>query len=166
MNEIVADADTAGADAPDDRARRESAEEQELWRRIKADHDTKQFTQKQLCEMHGVTPSALKWRIKRDLWSPRYRSRVVDRPQIIARMFRVLELQVKSLETELDDMERRAGRSGDNEASLLGKLAGTLDKLIALDAKAANKPVSRQRTKRMEDIRQKLVERIEQLKRS
>ncbi len=137
-----------------------------LWARVKADHDTRAFTQVQLSEKHGVTLSALKYRARRDLWAPRYRSKSVDRPMIIARMFRVLELQVLNLETEMNDMAQTAQRSGDKEVSLLGKLASNLDRLMDLDARADGKPGKRRRTKQMQDIRNKLVERIEQLKRS
>jgi hypothetical protein len=137
-----------------------------LWAAVKADHDTGNYTQQQLCDMHGVTRSALNWRIKRDTWTRRYSTKSVNRKQIIARMFRVLELQVKSLETEMNEMERGARRSGDREVSLLGKLAGNLDKLIALKATPGNKADNRKGTKHMEDMRNKLVERIEQLKRS
>jgi hypothetical protein len=139
---------------------------EELWRRVKADYDTKQYTQLQLSKMHGVTLSALKHRIKTHLWEPRYRSKQIDRPQIIARLFRILELQVKDLEMEMNEMAQSARRSGDKEVTLLGRLAGNVGKLMELDAQVPHKRRGAQRTKQMEDIRNKLVERIEQLKRS
>src|SRR5690606_26127004 len=102
------------------------------WGPILADHVTGHYTILALAERHGVTASALKYRMKRDLWPPRYQSKVVDRPMIIARMFRVLELQVRNLEVEMNK-ERDTGRSGEQEVALLGKLASNLEKLMALD---------------------------------
>jgi hypothetical protein len=113
----------------------------------------------------GVTLSALNWRIRRDLWVRRNRTKVVDRPQIIVRMFRVLERQVMDLEMEMSEMSRNRSRSGDREAALLGKLAGNLEKLVALDLKLTAKEPGRRQTKQMQDIRNKLIERIAELRR-
>lgn len=80
-------------------------------------------------------------------------------------MFRVLEKQVMDLEMEMTEMTRASRRSGGKEVVLLGKLATTLDKLMDLDGRAGEGRRTRQRTKEMQDIRNKLIERIEQLKR-
>lgn len=137
-----------------------------LWARVKADYDTGEHTQLELCARHGVTPSQLKYRIKHHLWTPRYRSKAVDRPLIIARLFRVLELQVKNLETEMNEMADGAKRSGEGEVAVLGKLAANLERLMDLDARLPEKRRGKQQTRHMQDIRNKLVQRIEQLKRS
>lgn len=123
------------------------------------------MTQRALVEKYGVTPSELKYRIKRDLWTRRKRSNAVDRPTIITRMFRVLEKQVMDMEMEMAEMARASRRSGEKEVVLLGKLAGNLDKLMELDLRAGEGRRTRQRTKDMQDIRNRLIERIEQLKR-
>jgi hypothetical protein len=114
---------------------------------------------------HAISPHIVIKRALRDGWRPRKaRTAVVDRPKIIRRLFRILELQVMDLEQEIDEMHREKRRSGDKEVVVLSKLAGNLDKLMSLDAAAA--PVTaRRRTKQMEDLRSKLIERIEQLKR-
>lgn len=111
---------------------------------------------------YGLTLSALKWRIKRDVWKTRYRSKSVDRPQIIKRMFRVLELQVKDLEMEMARMAQEDKRSGDREVAVLGRLASNLETLMKLDAKAERKPRAR-REKEIQLIREKLTRRIENL---
>ena len=140
-------------------------EDEALWLRVRADRELGELNQIELAAKHGVTLSALKYRIVRDLWPRRNRSKVVDRPMIITRMFRVLERQVADLEMEMAQMSRDARRSGEKEVALLGKLAGNLDKLMDLDSRAGEGRRTRQRTKEMHDIRTKLIERIEQLKR-
>lgn len=139
--------------------------EEELWACVRLDHEVGKLTHDELVAKHGVTRSALKYRIKRDLWARRKSSSAVDRPMIITRMFRVLELQVADLEMEMADMARGSRRSGEKEVALLGKMAGNLDKLMELDREAGEGRRTRQRTKDMQDIRNRLIERIEQLKR-
>lgn len=135
------------------------------WAPIRRDYEGSALTQQELVAKYGISASALKWRIKRDLWRPRYRSKVVDRPLIIARMFRLLERQVRDLENEMDEMSTARKRSGDKEVALLGKLAGNLEKLVQLDARLAEGKAPRRNSKQIEDLRSKLIERIEQLKR-
>lgn len=88
----------------------------------------------------------------------------VDRADIIARLFRVLEYQVKSLEKDIDMMRAENRSTGDKEAALLGKLAGDLEKLIELDDPERSGK-RKLRGKAVEDLRSKLVERIEHLRR-
>lgn len=142
----------------------EGAELAALWQRVRADYDAG-MTHQALIAKHGIAKSTLTGRIRRDLWPPRRRSSSVDRPTIITRMFRVLEKQVMDLEMEMTEMTRASRRSGGKEVVLLGKLATTLDKLMDLDGRAGEGRRTRQRTKEMQDIRNKLIERIEQLKR-
>lgn len=135
------------------------------WAPIRRDYEEGALTQAELVAKYRISHSALNWRIKRDLWRPRYRSRIVDRPLIIARMFRLLERQVRDLENEMDEMSTASRRSGDKEVALLGKLAGNLEKLMQLDARMAEGKAPRRNSKQIEDLRSKLIERIEQLKR-
>jgi hypothetical protein len=153
-----------GAPLPEEGRIVDDEEKLALWARVRADYDLK-LSHRKLAEKHGVPISTLKDKIKQELWPPRRRSRLVDRPVIITRMFRVLELQVKDLETEMAEMARNAKRSGEKEVALLGKMAVNLDKLMELDRAAGEGRRTRQRTKDMQDIRNRLIERIEQLKR-
>lgn len=134
------------------------------WAAVRADHDAG-MPHAEIEARHGVTHSALNWRIKVELWPRRKLSRLVDRPMIITRMFRVLERQVIDLELEMSEMARSGTRSGDKEVVLLGKLAGTLGKLMDLDVEAGEGRRTKTRSKEMKDIHHKLIERIEQLKR-
>jgi hypothetical protein len=142
----------------------ENVEDPELWVRVRTDYDAG-LTRKAIVEKHPITYAALSWKITQELWPRRRRSSVVDRPLIITRMFRVLERQVLDLELEMADMTKKASRSGEKEVVLLGKLAGNLDKLMDLDARAGEGRRTHSRSKAMTDIRHKLIARIEQLKR-
>ena len=135
------------------------------WVRIRADYDDGMLLAEILVK-HGISSSQLSARINKEVWPRRNRSRVVDRPMIITRMFRVLERQVVDLELEMVDMARGGTRSGDKEVVLLGKLASTLGKLMAFDALAGAGRRTKARTRQMTDVHHKLIERIEQLKRA
>jgi hypothetical protein len=134
------------------------------WLAIRVDYDAG-LPYAEIQAKHGVTYSALSWRIKSELWPTRRRRRVIDRPMIITRMFRVLERQVADLEMEMSDMARNGRRSGDKEVALLGKLAGNLGKLMDYDTQAGEGRRTKARTRQMTEVHHKLIERIEQLKR-
>lgn len=123
------------------------------------DYEGGNGTQAVIAARYGLTLSALKWRIKRDVWKTRYRSKSVDRPLIIKRMFRVLELQVSDLEAEMARMAQEDKRSGDREVAVLGRLASNLDTLMKLDAKLERKPRA-VREKEIKAVRDKLTKRI------
>ena len=126
------------------------------------DYETGKGSQLEIAARYGVSLAALKWRIKRDLWKTRYRSKQVDRPQIIKRLFRVLELQVIDLEMEMSQMSKDNRRSGQREVAILGRLASNLETLIKLDGKAEQRPLP-QRERDIEQLREKLAQRIENL---
>lgn len=79
------------------------------------------------------------------------------RRSMIVRMFQLMD-------KVMDHMEDNLAASTDNDVDLLGKLVVTLGKLIDIDRTAGNRAPPRQ-TKEMLDIRDKLVRRIEELKR-
>jgi hypothetical protein len=91
-------------------------------------------------------------------WRRRNRRHQADRTGIITRMFGILEQQVILLENSMR-------QAGEKEVAVLGKLASTLEKLIQIDNAAAEKPKEAS-TKEMTDLRNRLAERIEQLKRA
>jgi hypothetical protein len=139
--------------------------ETDRWQSVRADYDAGMLLA-DIYTKHRISSSQLTARINKELWPRRNRSRFVDRSMIITRMFRVLERQVMDLEMEMADMTRRTARSGEKEVVLLGKLAGTLDKLMNLDGLAGEGRRTKTRTKQMKEIHHKLIERIEQLKRA
>lgn len=138
----------------------------EFWAPIQADYDNHEIPLTEVCRRHQVTRSQLLYYASHHGWVMRRPTTVVDRPRIIVRMFKVLERQVLDLEKEMSEMAAAKGRSGEREAALLGRLAGNLEKLVALDLKLTPAEPKRRSTKEMQTIRQKLIERIEQLKRT
>ena len=63
-------------------------------------------------------------------------------------------------------MQTEDRRSGEKEVVLLGKIAANLEKLMALDGTGpTTNSRARSRSKDIVDLRSKLVERIEHLKR-
>ncbi len=79
------------------------------------------------------------------------------RRSMIVRMFRLMD-------KVMDHMEQNLTASTDKDVDLLGRLVTTLGKLIEIDRTAGNRAAPRA-AKEMLDIRDKLVRRIEELKR-
>ena len=80
------------------------------------------------------------------------------RRSMIVRMFRLMD-------KVMDHMEAKVSASSESDVDLLGKLVTTLGKLIEIDRTAGKLSAPRQ-AKEMLDIRDKLVQRIEELKRA
>ena len=128
------------------------------WAAIRAEYEAGERTVKEIGARHGRSAAAIHAKARRDLWKPRNRTRGVDRPMIIKRMFVLLERQVIQLGEDMT-------HTGEKEAAVLGKLASTLEKLIEIDNAAVGKPKPAQGRK-MRDLRDQLAQRIEQLKRA
>lgn len=126
------------------------------WEAVRIDYLAESISLRAIQRKHGLTEAALRWGIRTRDW-PHRSLRPVGRTRIITRMFRMLERQITQLEKNMTS-------TGDKEVTVLGKLAGTLEKLIDIESKAgAGKPVRKQ-TREMLDIRNRLIKRIEQLK--
>lgn len=144
----------------------EGPDEAALWAQVQDAYENSSRSLAELSVTFGVSRSAILWRAKRDGWKRRYRVGNVQRPTIIKRLFRMLEMQVVHLETEMDEMIKTDTRSGEREMQLLGKLAGNLEKLVKLDTAASGPSKRRERTaKEIADMRNKLARRLEELKR-
>jgi hypothetical protein len=127
------------------------------WQAVRGDYEGRVGTIAEIARRYGISTKTLNTRAVIDGWAMRNIRRTIDRGAIIARMFRVLERQIIQLEKDMT-------QTGDKEVSVLGKLASTLEKLIDIDT--ANKP--QQPTAQVEDmkeLRNKLAQRIAQLKR-
>ncbi|HVW94190.1 MAG TPA: hypothetical protein VHB74_16485 [Devosia sp.] len=132
------------------------------WDAVRADYESDEGTLDGICLKHGITRSALSYRVRNKLWTPRYRGKGLSRPQIIDRMFRLLERQIIQLEQDMKE-------TGEKEVAVLGKLATTLEKLIEIDkAESGKQPgpaKSPAQHKEMEELRNKLAQRLAQLRR-
>lgn len=146
-------------DGPDEVAR---------WRRVQTAYEAGEVSVTEIAASFAVSRSSLLWRAKRDLWKRRNRTQTgADRPTIIRRLFRVLEMQVMHLEAEMDDMNRSETRSGEREIELLGKLAANVDKLIKLEtATARPEKDDGYSDQELAEMRDKLARRLDQLKRT
>lgn len=131
------------------------------WAPILADHESGRFrTQKELAGHYGVSTKALSNRITASRVEP-----VSDRADIIDRLVRLVDLQVADFQREMHAMRTENRRSGEKEVVLLGKIAANLEKLMAMEAGSIRPRNGKQRTKDIVDLRSKLIERIEHLKR-
>lgn len=85
--------------------------------------------------------------------------RSVTRSALIKRLFRLLERQIAQLETNMTD-------PGDKEVAVLGNLTRNLEKLIELDLKEKSRSGKTAKRTDMDTLRQKLADRIEQLRKA
>jgi len=128
------------------------------WKAVRAAYEVPGETIAAIAKRFGTSTRAIHKHALDEGWSRRYEGRQVDRSGIITRMFRVLQRQIVF-------MEENMTQAGEKEVAVLGKLASTLEKLIQIDDAAAEKPKPAN-TKEMTNLRNRLAERIEQLKRA
>jgi hypothetical protein len=126
------------------------------WEIIRPHYEDGKDTVVELCRRFGTTKSSLRnasivfrWRLRRP--------RRIDRTDIIERLFRLLDTHILEMETKMEG----AGRG---EAAVLGRLVNTLDRLIEIQD-AESKRRHPKSTRQISDIKAKLIERIENLKR-
>ncbi|MCF6344746.1 MAG: hypothetical protein L3J15_08785 [Devosiaceae bacterium] len=81
-----------------------------------------------------------------------------NRTILIKRLFCVLEQQIVLLEKDM-------ANHGNKEVTLLGTITRNLEKLIDLDQKERERKPDKKRTRELNELRQKLSDRIEHLRR-
>lgn len=124
------------------------------WDDIREEYEGRQFLPATICKRHGITLAQLRYRREVEGWVS-IRARVVRYDQLLARMLRVLDKQIKRLETTVDEPI-------DKQANVLSTQVKTLDKLIEMGAAKRNvEPPTR---KDLTDLRNKLAKRIEQFR--
>lgn len=128
------------------------------WVAIRHAYEHGDDTIKQICAEFGVTKGALEHRYRRDHWVSRQGSAAGRQRSTLARLYAVLEAQVAKL-------ANAGGETlGDKEAQQLGELIKSFDKMASMENADASKggPASK---KDMGDMRNKLIKRLEELKR-
>lgn len=110
-----------------------------------------------LCQKYDLTVGEFN-AAKAQLGWRRRKVKKVSRDLLISRLFRLLDQNIKQLEDQMTT-------TGQKEVMVLNHLANTLGKLIEIEMRAGKVGKAKQ-TKDMHDIRRKLVERIEDLKRN
>lgn len=81
---------------------------------------------------------------------------------MIERLLKLVDAMVGKLETE---MKKTDSKVGEPETAILMRLANSMTKLIELEA-AGGQAESEAETREMQDIRDKLLQRIDELKRA
>ncbi len=132
------------------------------WPAIEQDYRKGKLTIARICKKHGISRSALAKAKNRYGWPGRYTRPLVQRDQLIERLFGVLEKQIKSM--EIRDMN---AANPDKEVALLGTLSRTLEKLVELDVKqGATSPKPKRPRSEMMALREKISARISQLEKT
>jgi len=80
----------------------------------------------------------------------------INRSTLIKRLLGALEKQITLLESKMAD-------PGEKEVALLGTITRNLEKLIDLDQKELGRNPGKKRSRELDELRQKLTDRIEQL---
>ena len=129
----------------------------EFWERVGIDYAANELTIAQLLDKHDLTQGEFNYARNQRGWTRRSTPQV-DRKKIIKRLFALLDRMLAKLETEMKT-------AGEKEVTVLGRLVQSMGKLIEIET-ATNLAATPRQTKDMHDIRRKLVERIDELKRN
>jgi len=125
------------------------------WDTIREEYEGRLFLPSVICQRHGISEMQLRYRRQTEGWLSS-RSRVPKHGDIVVRMLKVLDKQVRQLEQAVDEPI-------DKQVKALSETVKTLDALIKQGATKPNvEPASR---KDMTDLRAKLVKRLEQYNR-
>jgi len=131
------------------------------WEAIRAAYEGGEGTVIAICRRFRVTPSALAYRARRDLWRMRNKRLGASGPALLARTYRLLERQIFEMEKAKDPM-------GEMETGALHRVAATLEKLMdierretAVEKRQPAAPPSRD----LEYLRAKIAARIDELER-
>jgi hypothetical protein len=110
---------------------------------------------KEVAAKHRISVSTLNRLAILHGWRQR-QPRRLDRNDMIARLFRLLDQHIR-------DLENATMNDGTDQAAVLGRLVSTLDRLIAIkDAETAKRPTPRRSSKAMIALRTQIADRIAQ----
>jgi hypothetical protein len=140
---------------------------------VRADYEGNLLTLDEVAERHGISKTTIDNRRRSEGWLSRKLKKQVSRGDIISRMFRILERQIIQLEQSMKAANQPQGEQpvahkevSEKEVAVLGKLVGTLEKLITIETAAVDRPKPVAKGRDMHTLRDQLAERIEQLKRA
>jgi hypothetical protein len=128
-----------------------------FWKEVEADYADNKLTLPALCEKHDLTLGEFNY-AKLSLGWARRKATPVSRKTLIKRLFGLVDRMTAKLEEDMSN-------SGEKEVNVLTRLVTTMGRLIEIEG-ATDKLATPKQTKDMHDIRNKLVQRIEELKRS
>jgi hypothetical protein len=127
----------------------------EVQARVRVDYELSPLTVEEISERHKVSETTIyEW--ARDGCWVRRRPRRIDPTDLVSRMLGLLDRQMTELETAMNN--------GATEVAMLSKLVTTLDKVLLLKERIVrDKPRS---SKRVDELRAKIAERIGELNRA
>lgn len=124
------------------------------WASIREEYEGRQFLPAVICRRHGISVAQLRYRREMEGWLSA-RARVPKQADLVARMLKVLDKQIRTLEAAVDEPI-------DKQVKALADSVKTLDSLIKQGAAKPNvEPASR---KDVSDLRAKLIKRMDQFK--
>ena len=124
------------------------------WASIREESEGRQFLPAVICRRHGISVAQLRYRREMEGWLSA-RARVPKQADLVARMLKVLDKQIRTLEAAVDEPI-------DKQVKALADSVKTLDSLIKQGAAKPNvEPASR---KDVSDLRAKLIKRMDQFK--
>lgn len=124
------------------------------WDAVREEYEGRRFLPKVICQRYGLTAAQLRYRRESEGWLSA-RARVVRQDELVARMLKVLDKQIRRLEMAKDEPI-------DKQATVLSIHIKSLDKLIEMGASQPNvEPATK---KDVTELRNKLAKRIEQFR--
>lgn len=125
------------------------------WAAIRAAYEANRVPVAQIVAEHGISRWRLHEQMRRENWTRRQRRQVSARA-MVRRLLAVLDDRIGRLED--------AGGEVAQDAATLNTMARTLEKLIALEGQQEKKKPDPKRRREIEELRQKLAARIDQLR--
>lgn len=123
--------------------------------RVRADYEAPLLTLREICLKHSIAASTVQQWARAEGWTMRQPHRV-DPDDLVGRVLNVLDRQIAELETAMTN--------GATEVAMLSKVVTTLDRVLALRERVAHdRPRS---SKRVDELRAKIAERIGELTRA
>ena len=129
----------------------------DYWSAVEADYRSGMRLQ-DMYSKHDCTKAEFDRRRRVKEW-PLRNEAPVNRQRLVTRLLRLVNRHVKQLEAKTIP-------GGEKDVALLHQLVATIGKLVRYEAAAAPIGKRRRKTKGLVGIREKLVQRIEELKRS
>ena len=130
----------------------------EFWEEVGKDYNDIGLKMADLLVRHELTKGEFDYHRELAGWPMRNRS-PVNRDRLVGRIFSLINRHLAA-------MEKNMNPGSQTDVAVLNQLVGSLGRLIRFEAGSAKTGAPETRTTDLEDIREKLVQRIEDLKRS
>ena len=129
------------------------------WVLIRTAYEDTDETLDAMARRFGVARSSISQHVRDEGWVRRRNAATIDARALIQRMYRLIE-------RVLVRMERASEPMSEKDASILTRMAATVDRLIEIQARAPERPrrgPAAKETAEMQQIRKTIARRLEQL---